>query len=327
MENLPHPLASPPWVAGRSKPGAATRLVLLAKILVSAALIVFLSRKLDWAAVETRLEFATPAPLISALFLMVITIVFAAWRCRLLVRHADAPLNMKTAVQLTFAGMFFGQVLPATVGGDVVRGVLACRTGLPWRGVVSGIVLDRITALLASIMLIFAGLPWLSARAVGASAPLLWTGLASGALIVMIAVALTLDRIPLPQGLARQSWMTSMRALVGQIRSGLASKAGVAALAISLVIHLTTVVIVILIGKSLGITIPPLAGFLVVPLAIFAAAVPVSLNGWGIREGVMVTGLALFGISGGDALLVSVILGFSVIIAVLPGSLTWLALR
>lgn len=327
MENLPHPLASPPWLDGRPKSGAATRFALVAKIVVSAALIVFLSRKLDWAAIGTRLEFATPAPLISALFLMVIAIVCAAWRWRVLVRHAAAPLRMKTALQLTFAGMFFGQVLPATVGGDVVRGVLACRTGLPWRGVVAGIVLDRITALLASILLMFAGLPWLAARAVGASAPLLWTGLASGALIVMVAVALTLDHVPLPQALARRSWLVSMQALVGQTRRGLASKAGIAALAISLVIHLTTVVIVVLIGKSLGIIIPPLAGFLVVPLAIFAAAVPVSLNGWGIREGVMVTGFALFGIGGGDALLVSVILGFSVIVAVLPGSLTWVALR
>ncbi len=327
MENLPHPLAPPPWGDGRPKSGLATRLALFAKILVSAALIIFLSRKLDWDVVGSRLAAAKPSPLIGGVMLMVGTIVCAAWRWRLLVRHADAPLGMVMAVQLTFAGMFFGQVLPATVGGDVVRGVLACRTGLPWRGVVSGIVLDRITALLASIILIFAGLPWLAARAVGTSAPLLWTGLASGALIVLIAVALTLDRIPLPHWLARQSWLVSMQALVGQIRRGLASKSGVAALAISLVIHLTTVAIVILIGQSLGITIPLLAGFLVVPLAIFAAAVPVSLNGWGIREGVMVTGFALFGIGAGDALLVSVILGVSVIISVLPGSLTWVTLQ
>jgi uncharacterized membrane protein YbhN (UPF0104 family) len=105
------------------------------------------------------------------------------------------------------------------------------------------------------------------------------------------------------------------------------SRSGVLALALSLIIHLSTVVVVVLLARGLGVGLSPLAAFVIVPVAILAAALPISLNGWGVREGVMVAGLALFGISSGDALLISVLLGFGVILSVLPGSLTWLALR
>jgi uncharacterized membrane protein YbhN (UPF0104 family) len=320
------PLASPSLAssaAPASVPRPLARLALVAKIVISAALLVYLSRKIVWDDVAVRLETAAPLILAAALVLMIGTIFLAALRWKLLVR--GEALTLKAAVQLSFAGMFFGQVLPATVGGDVVRGVLAGRAGLAWGEVVASIVLDRITALLASVILILAGLPALANAAVGVSVA--GTALVSVGLAVAIAVGLHADRLPLPASLAHHAKVASLRRLVGRLRVGLLSKAGAAALMLSLVIHLTTVMIVVMIGAGFGIAVTPLAAFLVVPFAVFAAAVPISVNGWGVREGLMVSGLGLFGVASGDALLISVVLGLSVIVAVLPGSLTWLALR
>ncbi len=327
MDDLSGAPVSPPWGTGQAKSVAAQRFALLAKILVSGALLVFLSRKIDWPGESLRLAGAALKPLLAALGLLVIAVVLAALRWRMLVQRGGSRMPVTTAAQLTFAGMFFGQVLPATVGGDVVRGALACRIGLPWRDVVSGIVLDRITALLASVILILAGLPRLYTLAVGDAVPLVWTALASLGLVGVVGLALCGDLLPLPRVLTRWIWVAAALDLTKQVRSGLSSAAGLAALAISIVIHLSTVAVVILIGAGLGVPVSLLAAFVVVPLAILAAAVPISLNGWGIREGIMVAGFALFGISSGDALLISILLGFGVILSVLPGSLTWLALR
>ncbi len=332
MDNAPRPAAPPPlspkaWIADRSKSGAASRLGLLAKILISGALLVFLSRKVDWPSVSARLAAAVPGPLLFAFALLIVTVFLAALRWRMLVQQGAARMTTLAAVQLTFAGMFFGQALPATVGGDVVRGVLAYRCGLPWRAVVLGVVLDRVVALLASLILILAGLPWLAAQAAGGAVPLVWTAFASVSLAGGLALALVIDRIPLPVRIANNRWIVGGLGLAKQVRSGLFSKTGGTALVISLSIHLSTVVIVVLIGRGLGVTVSPLAAFVAVPLAILAAAIPISLNGWGVREGVMVAGLSLFGISSGDALLISILLGFGVILSVLPGCLTWLALK
>lgn len=324
MENTPHPLASPPWLAGGAKSAAVTRWSLFAKVLVSAALLAFLARKVEWHVISERLAGAAPGPLLAVLALLVASLLAAAFRWRMLVQQGGARMPLVPAVQWTFAGQFFGQVLPATVGGDLVRGFLAYRSGLPWRDVVAGVVLDRVAALLASVVLIFSGLPLLAERAAGESLSLAWTVLASLALLMGLGIALSLDRLPLPLSLTERPLVANILGLARRLRHGLRSPAGFAGLAVSLLIHLNTVVIVVLIGIGLGVPISPLAAFLVVPLAILAAAIPISLNGWGVREGVMVTGLGLFGVPASEALLVSVTLGLAVVVSVLPGSLTWL---
>jgi len=319
--------APPSWLTSRAKPAGRAKLGLLIKAVASLLLLAFLVQKVDWLGIEVRLIGAAPLPLLAALALLVAAVFVAALRWRMLIEQDGAVMSTGQAAQLTFAGMFFGQVLPATIGGDVVRGVLAYRNGYPWRDVVSGIVLDRVTALLASVLLILAGLPWLAGIAAGAASSLMLTAVASVGLVVVLALGLCVDLVPLPQWLSRRGWIVAGLTLAKKVRTGLASRAGLAALALSLLIHLSTVGVVMLIGAGLGVSITPLAAFLIVPVAILAAAVPVSVNGWGVREGVMVAGLALFGISSGDALLISVLLGFGVILSVLPGSITWLALR
>ena len=327
MENTPHPLASPPWVAGGAKSSAVTRWSLLAKIVVSAALLYYLGIKVEWHTVSERLAAAAPGPLLAAVALLIGSLIAAALRWRLLVQQGGARMSMSRAVQWTYAGQFFGQVLPATVGGDLVRGVLAYRSGLPWRDVLAGVVLDRVAALLGSVILIFSGLPLLAERAAGEDLSLAWTVLVSLALIIGLGVALSLDRLPLPLSLTERPFVANVLGLARRLRHGLRSRAGFVGLALSLLIHLNTVLIVVVIAQGLCVAISPLAAFLVLPLAILAAAVPISLNGWGVREGVMVTGLGLFGVPAGDALLVSVTLGLAVVVSVLPGSFTWLTAK
>ena len=143
-----------------------TRLVAF-KALVTLALMGFLVAKLEWAAILTRLESASLGPLILAVILVTASVPLAAMRWALLARKSGANMPLALAVRLNFAGLFFGQVLPASVGGDVVRGWLGCRNGLLWQPVVSSLVLDRLMALAAAVLLIFASLPWLLEQAVG----------------------------------------------------------------------------------------------------------------------------------------------------------------
>ncbi len=317
---------APRDLAGGAGPANKARAGLIAKVLVSAALLFFLARKLDWPAMGQRLAGASVTPLALALVLLTVTVAIAGLRWRVLVRQAGAQLSLTQAVQLTFAGMFFGQVLPATIGGDVVRGVMAGRGGVPWEDVVVTIVLDRLAALLASVILIVCGLPILSAVATGEAESLTWIAVAAAGAVLAATAGLFIFR-NLPAWLARKAWMARLWDLAGRLRSGLVSRGGFVAVVLSLLIHLSTVATVLLIGAGLGVEIEPKAAFAVVPLAILAAAIPISLNGWGVREGVMVSGLAFFSVQSGDALLISVFLGIGVVISVLPGSVTWLALR
>ena len=52
---------------------------------------------------------------------------------------------------------------------------------------------------------------------------------------------------------------------------------------------------------------------------------PVSLAGWGVREGAMIAMLGTIGVAASEALSLSVAIGIVALVASLPGGIIWLA--
>ncbi|MBL8630449.1 MAG: flippase-like domain-containing protein [Rhodospirillaceae bacterium] len=322
--SAPHGVPAPDTVDHSTSTTAGRNRLLLVKGAITLGLLAFLATKVDVAAALTRLQGASVGLLLLAVVIVTLEIPLAAFRWMLLAQRTGAEMSFRLALQLSFAGLFFGQVLPASIGGDVVRGYLAYRNGVEWQPLVSSLVLDRIIALLAAVVLILLGLPWMLGNAVGA---LTWTAVASALLVAGLIAGLFVDLLPLPQALKQRAFVKTVLDLIGKTRHSLASAAGLVAVGVSIIIHLMTILVVVAVGSALGIDDMLMPSVLVVPTALIAAAIPVSLNGWGVREGVMVAGFALFGIGQADAFLVSVLLGVSVVISALPGGFTWLTLR
>jgi hypothetical protein len=72
-------------------------------------------------------------------------------------------------------------------------------------------------------------------------------------------------------------------------------------------------------SESLGLDIDPELIAVVLPLVLFATVVPISIAGFGVREGAFVALLGEAGVSSGDAVLLSLATVASVAIASLPG--------
>ena len=64
---------------------------------------------------------------------------------------------------------------------------------------------------------------------------------------------------------------------------------------------------------------------MIITVALLLAMAPVSIAGWGVREGVMVAGLGLLGVNADGALALSVLMGLVVLGISLPGGAAWLA--
>ncbi|MGR0188738.1 lysylphosphatidylglycerol synthase domain-containing protein, partial [Azospirillum aestuarii] len=215
-------------------------------------------------------------------------------------------------------------VLPGARGGDVVRGWLTYRGGASSTAVVLALVLDRLLALVGCILLLFLGLPHLVATAPPSVA---WAGpVAVVLLAIAMVVGLQADRIPLPGVLLRPP-VRAVQAQVARLRLALLSRAAFAGLLHSAAVHACTVFAVIAYAHALGIPVRVLDALAVVPMTIFAAALPISLNGWGVREGAFVAGFALYGLGATDALALSLMIGLSVTLSSLPGGLLWLSLK
>jgi len=102
---------------------------------------------------------------------------------------------------------------------------------------------------------------------------------------------------------------------------------GLLILTASVLIHLLSILIVMIIAIGLGINVEFGGFFLMVPLVTLIMVVPISIAGWGVREGVMVVGFGYLGVSPELALALSILYGLSILVVALPGGIIWMFKR
>ena len=256
-------------------------------------------------------------PLFIAVLLLYVQILLVSWRWVMMLKYYKTDFPLLPASRLSLEGAFFNQALPTAVGGDAIR-ILRCRHyNMPTGTAVSSILLDRITGL---VVLLVMGL---------AAQPAFWAadqfGLASKAAAVTLLAGFSgtilLLAIPhLPDRLRRfrsfqQLGDLGSRAAVFLIKPATATPI----LLISVLSHSCTFLALHQMANALGADIGLLPIFLVTPVAFLIAMLPISVGGWGLREGAMIQGMALFGVSAEDALAVSVLYGLMSIIVNIPG--------
>jgi uncharacterized membrane protein YbhN (UPF0104 family) len=89
-------------------------------------------------------------------------------------------------------------------------------------------------------------------------------------------------------------------------------------------VHLSTVIACVVLAHSLGAALSPLDALILLPPVILLTAIPITIGGWGVREGAMVAALGLVGIPAHLALAISVLLGLAVVVIGLLGGGVWL---
>jgi hypothetical protein len=293
------------------------------KLLLTLAILVGILINVDWNDGRERLARADVWLLAAAFATLLLSIVLVSLRWSVIAGLHGMKLLPGTAVRVTLAAQFFGQILPSTLGADAVRSWLATRLGLPVFAVVASVIVDRICGLVGLALLILIGLPRLLALS-GVESGMF---VAVAALLVMAAAAgatmllLLLMRIRL-HGLAgriRDTLEVSARAI--------ASTKGMWAVASSIIIQAFVVLSVVLIAWSVDLPLGLADAIATVPAAMLVAVIPITINGWGLREGAMITAMGLVGVSPADALVVSVLFGTALLLAALPGSIAWLSLK
>jgi glycosyltransferase 2 family protein len=317
--------ADPPRQDGAlpHRPSRAGVLGFLAKIAISAGLILWIFAHVDREALIGRLSAASWEWLALGFVVKSLTVPMAAMRWRAVAALVGLHFRRIDSLRLTVASLFLGQALPGALGGDLVRGWMTVRMGFPVSGTMLALLVDRVAALLGVVALLLAGLAHLTAAAApGLAAPIL----AAAAVVCAGATTLFyLDRLPTPRFLRRPS-VAALRGMIADMRGALRRHGG-ASLGWSIGVHVCTVVAAWLFSAAIGMNASFMDCLAVVPFTIIAAALPISLAGWGVREGSMAAGFALIGASVGDAVAVSLLIGVSVLLISLPGAPIWLFWR
>jgi uncharacterized protein (TIRG00374 family) len=289
---------------------------------VSILLFWYLFSKIDFASSLNGIRNAQPWLLLAGLAQLAIQPFVSGLRWKLILRALGRELPFGTTVRFVWIGAFFSQALPGTVGGDVVRIWLYWKSGAGHRLAINSVAIDRIIMVLSLLMLVTAVQPGLMAR--NQSPMAAWLP----ALMLAIAVCGTAmlmfsDRII--KRFDRWPAIRTITHVAADLRAALLHPMTFAAItAISVLAYLNMAITGWLIALALGLPLTLIDCCILIPVVLLASIIPISVGGWGIREGAMVVLLAGVGVAAEGALALSVLFGVTSILVSLPGALIWL---
>ena len=298
------------------------RIMLVGQACLSGGLLAYLISKVDVAQASTTIRNADLLLLVLATAQLSLQLFFAALRWELLARGLGGSLPFPAALRFIWVGTFFSQVLPASVGGDIVRMWLYWRHCGSRRLAIHSVALERLVMVVVLLLLVLAVQPGLVARGV----PLI---IVFTAVIVLTGVIVVLSALLLSRNFlaAHDSWplFRILFQVAQDVRSVFTDIPRTGALCVlSIAAHLNIAIAAWLIARALGLNIGIADSIVLMPVVVLAATLPISVGGWGVRESAAITLFGLVGVSGADALALSVLLGFASIVISIPGALLWL---
>jgi uncharacterized membrane protein YbhN (UPF0104 family) len=274
----------------RFPPALRRALVTTAKLVFSVALLAVLLSRTDLRGLAVQVRHASPLWLAAGFGIYLVHLAVGSWRWRLLLDAQNSPFAVRELFSSYLVATFFNNLLPSNIGGDVIR--IADTAGrLGSKTLATTIVLiDRAIGLLGLVLVAAVG----ASLATGGPDALpvwpswLWLGL-------LLAVVISAPAVIAPAGVGRllqplrvfhPEWVgerisrvTDMLARFRERPSALAGCfAGAVIVQVILVFYYAAV------AKALAIPIPLAHVAVLVPLSFVVQMLPVSMNGFGVRE-------------------------------------------
>ena len=244
----------------------------------------------------------TIALLGAAVFTALIGVWLSAWRWQRVLLLFDAKVRLPALFSHYVVGLLVGNVLPSTIGGDVVRVARAGNTVGSSHVSFASVVLERLTGFVALPLLVLAGF---AVQPSLIDAPHAWfaVGIAVGTLVLLGIILLVVGHPRLAGRFAeRENWSR----FIGAVHIGverLRSEPGQVfpILGTAMLFQLSQIAMFGLIFRALDLDIPIAAVLAFTPAVLMLQVLPISFSGLGVREGALVFFFRSFGVSNTQA--------------------------
>jgi glycosyltransferase 2 family protein len=290
------------------------------KLLVTAAIFYYLFRYIDVHALVAVLAKSHGGDILMALLFQIGSTYLAAYRWRAISKLLVFDESLSFYVKSYFKGSFFNQVLPSSIGGDAVRVIDLTAAGYDKKEAFYGVFVDRVVGLVGLLVL-------------NLLSTLLFFGTFSTSFsLLIIAISFTgiigfsslfwLNKIAFLQ---KYSFLNLFYRLANRLNSLYADKSVlIKHIFISVGVHLLTVMAIYAIALSIDVKLSFQTFLIAIPPVFLLMIVPLSLAGWGIREGAMIGILMLVYEDKTKILAISILYGLLLILSALPGSFFWI---
>lgn len=259
---------------------------------------------------------------LAALGIFAAQVVLLVVRWQLVIAALDFKARRKAVVLGTLMERFVNQILPSTLGGDTARIAQLVVDGVNTNAAALSVFFDRSLGIMALVLVTAAVAPLVTAQlfASGVAWPVGIVVAASLAGVLAI-IALPKSVLSLLTGRMQDTPFWAMAALVTRAHQLFRCRAfAVDALAAAVAIQASFSLILVVIGWTILPAVSPLMLAAFTPILMLTSLIPISVGGWGVREGVAILLLATLDVQAKDALALSVIFGIiQLVIGLLSG--------
>ena len=296
--------------SARGARGSRRRRLQLALTLLTIGLVAWV---VDWGRFVDLVRTARPGLLGLAAALFAADRLLMSYKWRLLLTAQGARVSLWECWGLYSLATLSGVVMPATIGGDVLRSAWLWRRGVPGSRSLASIALERLIGAVVALAAAAAALAYLSAELAGRAE--LRTSLG----VVLAALALLVGGVLLSfwRGVLRPlAWLRGrlgrklaawLEAVHGSYVAYLSHPSVVASFALLTVVeYLLILVATYVVALALRIALGPVDFAAALALAMLLARLPIAIDGLGVFEGSLIGLLAVAGVAPADSLALAV---------------------
>lgn len=290
------------------------------KLLITIAIFYFLFRNIDFIEFGKTLLNSHGGWILVALLMQLTSTYIAAYRWFKISQLLVFTEKLSFYTQVYFKGTFFNQVLPSSIGGDAVRMLELTGKGYEKKDAFYVVFVDRVVGLVGLLVL-------------NLLATLLFFGHFDrefSLLIIAIAVA-GISGFALLFQLHHLTFLTHIKflnlfvRLANRLNTLYASRRLLLKhIFISVVVHFFSVLTMYGASLALDLHLSFQILLIAVPPVFLLMIVPISLAGWGIREGALIGIFMLVGANETKVLAMSILYGLILIISAAPGAYFWI---
>lgn len=306
------------------------RTKLILKILFSFGVLYFLFSKLDWTQVAKLLLNTNPILFSLPILVMVADRILMAWKWRMLLSVVSRAPTLFEAIRVYYVSTFQGVAVPlGGLGPDLIRFAHLRSSGISSHSVAISIIMERFIGLIATIImtLLAAFLLIYKLEFSGRYAEIiLWFLLVGfiGTVICLVVIfnersqKLIYDWLLKTRIFQANKYISEMISVLKLFKNKW--KVILFNLFLSFIEQLFPVVAFFLGAMILGIVVSFTDCLAIIPFSSLVERIPISYEGLGVREGVLVFLFSLLDVNYSNILVTTAVLFISYLVSLLPGA-------
>jgi uncharacterized protein (TIRG00374 family) len=291
------------------------------KLAAGLALILWYGSNLEWEQVLSLLRLSTPVSLAAGASLIGLSIAVATGRWALLLKPLKVQVPFCRVACMTLVAVFYNVFTPGGIAGDAIRAVQSTHLGVAGNDATSSVITDRILGLLGLTVLALGGLA------------MNWATFVSVNLAGLFVILVPLIALSVPVLYSRRvsKFFARWLPIVGRARAMLvglnaslkiyrqARMPVIVGLVLSVISNLLIVASAYALAVGIGVLVPFSYFLAFLPPILVLSTLPITVGGFGIREGAYLLLFPLVGASKLEALGTALLFTLTLVVVALCG--------